>query len=170
MNLTDKRDLKVPFFQKVQWNFLDLQISKKKFQKNILSLKFKFQALDSFWNIFFFWDLEIWKKNRTFWKKPPLGLFNKSEIWYIIARPNHSTQPSILIFNKENAQNFKLPNGLRIGRDCIAVAITALYVSKVQEFFSLNDKKKRLSHEASFELSDLKKCHFFSKTNSNQSF
>ena len=76
--------LKGGFFSKSAMCFLDLQISKKIFQKTILSLKFKFPANNSklllagnlnfrlrivYWNIFFFWDLEVWKMNRTFWKK-----------------------------------------------------------------------------------------------------
>ena len=64
-------------------------LQKKIFQKAILNLKFRFPANNSkqkmagnlnfklrivFWYIFF-WDLEIWKMNRTFWKKPPLIKF-----------------------------------------------------------------------------------------------
>ena len=68
MNLFGKG--KGVFFSESAIRFSDLQISKKKiFQKTILSLKFKFQAQDSFLEYFFFWDLEIWKTNRTFWKK-----------------------------------------------------------------------------------------------------
>ena len=64
--------------------FLDLQISKKIFQKTILSLKFKFscqlqctvigqkfkfQAQGSFLEYFFGGDLKIWNTSNTFWKK-----------------------------------------------------------------------------------------------------
>ena len=67
--------LKVAFFQKVGFVFLDLQISKKIYsKKTILKLKYKFPTNNSkvllvgnlnfklrivFWNIFFFGDLEI---------------------------------------------------------------------------------------------------------------
>ena len=65
-------ELKVAFFQKVRFVFLNLQISKKIFQKAILSLKFKFLTNNTllllagnlnfklriaFWNIFF-WRFE----------------------------------------------------------------------------------------------------------------
>ena len=75
------------FFQKVGWNFFRSPNLKEKYsKKTILSLKFKFPVNNSkvllvgnlnfklrivFWNIFF-WDLEIWKSNCTFWKKAPL--------------------------------------------------------------------------------------------------
>ena len=76
------------FFSESAFHFLHLQISKKKiFQKTILSLKFefviggefKFQAQDSYLE-YFFEDWEIWKTNRTFWKKPPLVVPEKSMI------------------------------------------------------------------------------------------
>ena len=67
---------------------MNLQSPKKIFQKKtILDLKFKipaydsimlwaeilkFQVQDSFLNIFFFGDWEIWKTNCTFWTEPPL--------------------------------------------------------------------------------------------------
>ena len=47
------------FFSESVIGFSDLQISKKKmFQKTILSLKFKFQVHDSFFEYFFF---DIWR-------------------------------------------------------------------------------------------------------------
>ena len=61
------------FFQKVRFVFLNLQISKKKFQKTILSSKFKFQVQDSFLEYIF---LEIWRFEKHIAlseKKPPLG-------------------------------------------------------------------------------------------------
>ena len=75
--------LKVAFLQKVWFVF---QISKKIFRITILSLKFKFPTNNCkvfwagnlnfkfrkvFWNVLF-GDLEIWKMNRTFWKKSHL--------------------------------------------------------------------------------------------------
>ena len=51
--------LKGGFFSESLIHFLDLQISKKIFQKTIQSLKFKFQAQDNCFGIFFFGDLEI---------------------------------------------------------------------------------------------------------------
>ena len=55
------------FFSESAMKFF--QISKSQiFQKPILGGKFKFQAQDSFLE-YFFWDLEIWKSNLTFWKK-----------------------------------------------------------------------------------------------------
>ena len=66
--------LKVAFFQKVWFVFLNPQISKKKiFQKTILSLKFKFQVQDSFLKYIF---LEIWRFEKHIAlseKKPPLA-------------------------------------------------------------------------------------------------
>ena len=47
------------FFSESAMCFLDLQISKKIFQKTILSSKFKFQVQDSFLEYIFFGDLEI---------------------------------------------------------------------------------------------------------------
>ena len=70
--------LKVAFFQKVWCVF---QISKKNYSKSLswtwnlnfppitVNNKFKFQAQDSNMEYFYFGDLEIWKTNRTFWKK-----------------------------------------------------------------------------------------------------
>ena len=45
--------LKVAFFQKVRFAFQIFESQKKIFQKTILSLKFKFQAQDSFLEYFF---------------------------------------------------------------------------------------------------------------------
>ena len=77
--------VKVPkdgFFSEIAIRFLNL--TKKIFQKTILTLKFKIPAHNSsmlwvgilnfkfrivFWNIFF-GDWEIWKTNYTFWKNP----------------------------------------------------------------------------------------------------
>ena len=78
------------FFQKVRCVFQISKSPKKIFQKTILSLKFKFPANNSkvllvgnldfklrivLCNIFV-WDLEIWKTNRTFWKKPTFKYTN----------------------------------------------------------------------------------------------
>ena len=56
------------------------QISKKIFQKTILSLKFKFQVQDSFLEYIF---LEIWKTHCTFWKKATssIELVHQLLIW-----------------------------------------------------------------------------------------
>ena len=87
------------FFSESAMCFSNLQISKKKYsKKTILNLKFKFPTNNSkvllagnlnfklrivFWNIFF-WDLEIWKMNRTFWKKPPLTV--KQNAWNLLLK------------------------------------------------------------------------------------
>ena len=70
--------------------FTSPNLKKRLFQKAILSLKFKFPNNNSkvllaanlnfklrivFWNIFF-WDLEIWKMNCTFWKKATFSISN----------------------------------------------------------------------------------------------
>ena len=73
--------LKVAFFSESEILFSNLQISKINYSKSLSwtwNLKFppitvnnlfKFQAHRIvIWNIFF-WDFEIWKMNRTFWKK-----------------------------------------------------------------------------------------------------
>ena len=66
-DLKATRHLKVAFFQKVRFVFLNLQ--KNLFQKN-----FKFQAQDSFSSEYFF--LEIWRSKKGIAlseKKPPLA-------------------------------------------------------------------------------------------------
>ena len=74
--------LKVAFFQKVYWNFSDLQISEKKYSRKLFwNLNFKLK--DSFLDFFFF---EIWrseKQNRTFWKK---ATFSNPALWPITKR------------------------------------------------------------------------------------
>ena len=118
--------LKVAFFQKVLFVF---QISKEKYSKKlswtwnlnfrqihftIIGGKFKFQAQDSFLEYFFFGDLEIWKTNHTFWKKPPLilypllensttriGIICKSQ-WTIISSSIYSNTGSIEILPKSH--------------------------------------------------------------------
>ena len=78
--------LKVAFFQKVRFVFQISQSPKKIIPKNYPELEiwipklfnemggnFKFQARDSFLEIFFW---EIWKTNLTFWKKAPLVSVN----------------------------------------------------------------------------------------------
>ena len=62
----------------------NLHISKKKYSKSLswtwnlnfppitVNNLFKFQAQDSDLEYFLFWDLEVWKKHLSFWKKPPL--------------------------------------------------------------------------------------------------
>ena len=89
-------ELKVAFFQKVQFVFLDLQISKKKnIPKNYLELKIqnsrpyhntvfggnsKFQVQDSFLEYFFF---KIWRSKKRISlseKKPPLVISKNLQI------------------------------------------------------------------------------------------
>ena len=87
--------LKVAFFQKVRFIFQISQSPKKIFQKTILNLKFKipthniillwggilnFKFRIVFWNIFF-WDWEIWKMNRFFWKKKPFSKYVVEAAW-----------------------------------------------------------------------------------------
>jgi len=72
LKLCAQKILKVAFFQKVRCVFQISKSPKKNFSKNVSwtwNLNFKLRIV--FWNIFF-GDLEIWKTNRTFWKKPPL--------------------------------------------------------------------------------------------------
>ena len=54
------------FFSESAIRFSDIQISKKIFQKTILSLKFKFQAQDSFLEYFFLRFGDLKKFHRTF--------------------------------------------------------------------------------------------------------
>ena len=62
------------FFQNLQFVFQIPKSQKNIFQKTILSLKFKFQAQDSFLKFFFFF--EIWRSEKNFIalseKKQPL--------------------------------------------------------------------------------------------------
>ena len=85
------------FFSESAMKFFQISKSQRKiFQKAILSLKFKFPTYNSkellagnlnyklrlvFLEYFFFWDLEIWKTNPTFWKKATFTVNNYNNIW-----------------------------------------------------------------------------------------
>ena len=56
------------FFSESVIRLSNLQISKKIFQKNILSLKFKFQVQDSFWE-YYFWRFGDLKNELHFLRK-----------------------------------------------------------------------------------------------------
>ena len=66
--------LKVAFFQKVYWNFSDLQISEKKYSRKLFwNLNFKLK--DSFLDFFFFLRFgDLKNKIALSEKKPPLAI------------------------------------------------------------------------------------------------
>ena len=75
------------FFSESPMCFSNLQISKKNYSKSLswtwnlnfppitVNNKFKFQAQDSNLEYFYFGDLEIWKTNRTLWKKVTFSIY-----------------------------------------------------------------------------------------------
>ena len=86
-------ELKAAFFQKVLFVFQISKSPKWKYSEKrswawnlkllftVIGEKFKFQVQDSFLEYFHFGDLEIWKTNRTLWKKATLTWYLKFEFY-----------------------------------------------------------------------------------------